>query len=317
MASLKIVPYQYVPTKRPAARNHSRSIIDTQSGAHPNLQESELGVSPEKALQLQIAETPSDARGSGAENDDIDIDLPGNLDSLFRDFDVDRYFAEQEARPVIEYNASRADHNDGLVSGNEFERSNTPGSSSHRLKEQRGNTKRKRSQSDSLVVIDSSRDSGASESDVESVFENSGSKRSKSGPLGGSPGSSLRCSDNNDDIAKPTTRLRVRPPLPVVDLAERQNDCSLAELLDSSNSVHDIDTEIDAEDPDSDDDDELSHSPSWYRFRPSTTTIEGTSTILEARHRYVALVEDVFRDREFHRVLGKEYIDGEVHYLVD
>ena len=131
------------------------------------------------------------------------------------------------------------------------------------------------------------------------------------------PGSSLCCSDNDDDVAKPTTRLRVHPPLPVVDLAERQNDCSLAELHDSSNSVHDIDTEIDAEDPDSDDNDELSHSPSWYRFRPSTTTIEGTGTGLEARHRYVALVEDVFRDREFHGVLGKEYIDGEVHYLVD
>jgi hypothetical protein len=91
-----------------------------------------------------------------AENDDIDIDLPGNLDSLFGDFDVDRYFAEQEDLPVFEYNVSRAanlstdapaDHNDGLVSWNEFERSNTPGSSSHRLKEQRGNTKRKRSQS--------------------------------------------------------------------------------------------------------------------------------------------------------------------------
>ena len=104
------------------------------------------------------------------------------------------------------------------------------------------------------------------------------------------PGSSLCCSDNDDDVAKPTTRLRVRPPLLVVDLAERQNDCSLGELHDSSNSVHDIDTEIDAEDPDSDDDDELSHSPSWYRFGPSTTTIEGTSTILDARHRYVALV---------------------------
>ncbi len=85
-----------------------------------------------------------------AETDDIDIDLPGNLDSLFGDFDIDRYFAEQEALPVIEYNARRAvnlstdapaDYNDGLVLGNEFERSNTPSSSSPRLKEQRGNTK--------------------------------------------------------------------------------------------------------------------------------------------------------------------------------
>ncbi len=74
-----------------------------------------------------------------AENGDIDINLPGNLDSLFGDFHVDRCFAEQEALPVIEYNAScaanlstdtPANHNDGLVSGNEFERSNTPSSSS-------------------------------------------------------------------------------------------------------------------------------------------------------------------------------------------
>merc|ERR1711939_1182136 len=115
-------------------------------------------------------------------------------------------------------------------------------------------------------------------------------------------------SSDNEDVATPTTRLRVRLPIPVVDIAERQNDCSSAELPDASDQVHDIDPQIDAE---------LSHAPSWYRFRPSTATIEGTGTILEAGHRYVALVEDVFRDREFHGVLGKEYIDGEVHYLVD
>ena len=129
-------------------------------------------------------------------------------------------------------------------------------------------------------------------------------------------GSSLYYSDNDDDVAKPTTRLRVRPTLPVVDLAERRNDCSLAELHNSSNSVHDIDTEINAEDPDSDDDDELSHFLSWYRFRPSTATIESSGTRLEARRQYVARVEDAFRDREFYEILGKEYIDGEVHYLV-
>lgn len=128
------------------------------------------------------------------------------------------------------------------------------------------------------------------------------------------PGSSLCCSDN-EDVAKPTTRLRVRPPIPVVDLAERQNDCSSAELHDPSNSVHDIDPKIDADDPDSDDD-ELSHAPSWYRFRPSTVTIKGTDTGLEARHRYVARVEDIWRDREFHEILGREYIDGEEWYLV-
>jgi hypothetical protein len=91
-----------------------------------------------------------------------------------------------------------------------------------------------------------------------------------------------------------------------VDLAEQQNDCSPAELYHTSDSVHDIDPQIDAEDPDSDDDDELSYSPSWYRFGPSTATIEGTGTGLEARRRYVARVEDVFRDREFHEVLGKK-----------
>ncbi|PVH71901.1 glycoside hydrolase family 128 protein [Cadophora sp. DSE1049] len=84
----------------------------------------------------------------------------------------------------------------------------------------------------------------------------------------------------------------------------------------SSNSIHNIDPEIDGEDPDSDDDDELSHSASWYRFRPSSATIKGAGTGLEARHRYVARVEDTWRDREFHEILGKEYTDGEEWYLV-
>lgn len=84
------------------------------------------------------------------------------------------------------------------------------------------------------------------------------------------PGSSLCCSDNDDDVATPTTCLRVCPPIPVVDLAERQNDCSSAELHDTSNPVHDIDPTIDSEDPDSDDGDELSHFPSWL-LRGSTS----------------------------------------------
>merc|ERR1711939_1109332 len=79
-------------------------------------------------------------------------------------------------------------------------------------------------------------------------------------------------SSDNEDVATPTTRLRVRLPIPVVDIAERQNDCSSAELPDASDQVHDIDPQIDAEDSDSDDDDELSHAPSWYRFRPSTAS---------------------------------------------
>jgi hypothetical protein len=102
-----------------------------------------------------------------------------------------------------------------------------------------------------------------------------------------------------------------------MDLVERQNDCSSVELHNISNPVHDINPKIDAEDSDSDDDDELSHSLSWYRFRPSTTTTEGTGTIMKAGYRYIVLVKDSFYNREFYRVLGKEYIDGEVYYLVN
>jgi len=86
---------------------------------------------------------------------------------------------------------------DGLVSGDGFERSNTSGSPTHRVVERRGKAKWRRSQSDLPVIIDSSSDCGASKSDVESVFENSGLKQSKSGPWGGSPDSSLCYSDDD------------------------------------------------------------------------------------------------------------------------
>ncbi|KAH9216812.1 hypothetical protein DL95DRAFT_407314 [Leptodontidium sp. 2 PMI_412] len=165
----------------------------------------------------------------------------------------------------------------------EFEASNTLGSSTHRVVERRRISKRRRSRNYSLVVIDSSGDV-TSESDVESVFENSSSKRSKSGSWGGSQGSSIYYSDN-EDITTPTTHLRIHPPIPVVDLAEWQNDCSSTELHDTSNLVHDIDPKIDAGDSDSDDSNGLSHSPSWYRFKPSTATIEGSCTIMETGHR--------------------------------
>jgi hypothetical protein len=66
MASLRIVPYWYVLTKRPAARNHSYSSINTQTGTHRSPQESEQGVLPEKALRFPIEETPSDIRGPRA-----------------------------------------------------------------------------------------------------------------------------------------------------------------------------------------------------------------------------------------------------------
>lgn len=90
------------------------------------------------------------------DNDAINIDLPGDLDSLFGDCDLDRCFAELEARPVIEYNSCRATNQNadapagqtnGLVSGNEFEKSNTRGSSTRRVVERRDNAKRRRSKS--------------------------------------------------------------------------------------------------------------------------------------------------------------------------
>jgi len=129
--------------------------------------------------------------------------------------------------------------------------------------------------------------------------------------------SSLCSSDDDEDVGRPTTRLKICPQIPAVHLVERENDRSVDEHHDIPSLVHDLDPKIDAKDPDSDEEDELSHSPSWYRFGPSTATIESSSDIPEAKHRYIALVEDCFRDREFHRILGKEYIDEEVHYLVD
>lgn len=129
--------------------------------------------------------------------------------------------------------------------------------------------------------------------------------------------SSLCDSDDDEDVARPTKHLKLCPQIPAVHLVERKNNRSVAEHHDIPNLVHDLDPKINAKDPDSDDEDELSHSPSWYRFGPSTSTIESSSDIPVAKYRYIALVEDCFRDREFHRILGKEYIDGEVHYLVD
>jgi hypothetical protein len=43
---------------------------------------------------------------------------------------------------------------------------------------------------------------------------------------------------------------------------------------------------------------------------------EGTNSPLDARPYYVAQVEDAYREREFHNIIGKEYID-DVYYSVD
>ncbi len=96
------------------------------------------------------------------ENDAIDVELPGDLDSIFGDFDfdLDRYLAEQEARPIVDGNDScvtnqntdtPAEQTDSWVSGNEFEKSNTPSASTRRLKEQRGHAKWRRQSQHNLL----------------------------------------------------------------------------------------------------------------------------------------------------------------------
>lgn len=122
--------------------------------------------------------------------------------------------------------------------------------------------------------------------------------------------SSLCYSDIDQGVTKLATRLNSHHPLPVVDFTERQRDSASTEPDGTSNPVQDIDPQIDDSDPASDDgEDELCRSPSWYRFRASPRDC--------ARPCYVAQVEDAYREREFHDIIGKEYIDGEVHYLVD
>lgn len=104
-----------------------------------------------------------------------------------------------------------------------------------------------------------------------------------------------------------------------MDFTKRQKDSTSTEPDGTSNPVQDIDPQIDDSDPASDDgDDELCRSPSWYRFRASAITTKSTKNPRDcARPCYVAQVEDAYREREFHNIIGKEYIDGEVHYLVD
>ncbi|TGO81190.1 hypothetical protein BPOR_1288g00010 [Botrytis porri] len=59
-----------------------------------------------------------------------------------------------------------------------------------------------------------------------------------------------------------------------------------------------------------DNDLEFSYSPSWYRFGPMTSDSFQDSN-------YVAQISDASCGREFYNIIGREDIDGEVHYLVD
>jgi hypothetical protein len=131
-------------------------------------------------------------------------------------------------------------------------------------------------------------------------------------------GSSTCPGDDDEDVTKPTARLRACPPSTGVDIADRQNNCTPTEPRDTPNPVHDTSPQIGDEDCDSDSsDDELLHSPAWYRFGPtSAATTDGANTIPDTRPCYVAQVEDTFLDREFCKIIGKEYVDGKVHYLL-
>lgn len=68
MASLRVIPYEYVPTKRQHNSKHERSSVDKQPTAHRSKQQGELGVLSEKVLQSSITETPGDACGAGEES---------------------------------------------------------------------------------------------------------------------------------------------------------------------------------------------------------------------------------------------------------
>jgi hypothetical protein len=65
MAPLRVIPYNYVPTKRRPRNNDQRSSVDKHPGTHHITQQSKLGVLPEKPPQSLIAESPGDARGAG------------------------------------------------------------------------------------------------------------------------------------------------------------------------------------------------------------------------------------------------------------
>jgi hypothetical protein len=99
-----------------------------------------------------------------------------------------------------------------------------------------------------------------------------------------------------------------------VDFTKRQKDSTSTKPDGTSNPVQDIDPQIDDSDPASDDgDDELCRSPLWYRFGASAITTKSTENPRDyARPCYVAQVKDAYHEREFHNIISKEYIDGEL-----
>ncbi|KAB8290852.1 hypothetical protein EYC80_008489 [Monilinia laxa] len=99
---------------------------------------------------------------------------------------------------------------------------------------------------------------------------------------------------------KPRSRSATRSPESSVNLIigdePLESDWNVAEIADIR---HNEENEA-----------EFCDSPAWYRFAPSIkSTSQGS--------RYVAQVLDTQRGRKFHNIIGKEDINGEVHYLVD
>ena len=65
MASLRVIPYEYVPTKRQHINKHERASVDKQQSAHLSKQQGELCAFSEEVLQSSIAATPGDLCGVG------------------------------------------------------------------------------------------------------------------------------------------------------------------------------------------------------------------------------------------------------------
>jgi len=123
----------------------------------------------------------------------------------------------------------------------------------------------------------------------------------------------LYFSDGGKAVTSPDKPFNSHHLIPIVDLDER-NGSTLIEP--GGNSVQNLDPHINNDDLANDSEDELNHLPSWYRFGASSTTNSTNNLPDEKKTTYVMQVRDAYREREFHDLIGKEYLDGEVHYMV-
>ncbi|KAH6670203.1 hypothetical protein B0J14DRAFT_114496 [Halenospora varia] len=365
MDSLKVIPYQYVPTKPRRRSEHPSASIGVPFNARHDQQRIEQGSSPQKALQVSTSGVPRDARAAGEPgrhesvqgmtigepsgegvrertvfpsveassggsvlvqdalgweigNNQFEVTDSGaiNLDTFFSGIDVDSYFEEPGAGLVFK---SHGIHNAGQHE-EAFTRlicESIPDKEPSRRDVQHQGAMRnrigRRVHPSPVITCISSEDGNGDES----VFESSQPGRTKSCSRNGTPGSSINDNDNDEDTAEsPTTHLNDHPESPVLHLAK--HCCISAESPRTSNPAHVADPPTEDDDPESsDDEDELLHSPAWYRFGPGAATTESPNTIRDTQRPYVTRVKDAWLDREFHGLLGKEFINGELHYLVD